>query len=49
MPYRAPKISNFCMRLDWGIINNFINCSNIQFATELELKILEQVQYLNLC
>jgi hypothetical protein len=29
--YITPKISNFCMRLSWDIMNNFINCANIQF------------------
>jgi hypothetical protein len=36
------------MSLDWGIVNNFLNCADIQFSTELELKILEQIQHLNL-
>jgi hypothetical protein len=33
---------------DWGIVNNFISWANIQFSIELELKILEQIQHLNL-
>jgi hypothetical protein len=49
MLYHAQKINNFCMQLDWGIMNNFLNCSHIQFPTELDLKILEQIQHLNLC
>jgi hypothetical protein len=48
MPYLAPKILNFCLKLYGVIINNFLNCSNNQFSIELELKILEQTQHLNL-
>jgi hypothetical protein len=48
MPYLAPKIPNFCMLLDWGIMNNCQNCADTQFSIELELKILEQIQHLNL-
>jgi hypothetical protein len=48
MPYLAPKISIFHVPLDWGIINNSLNCSEIQFSIELELKIMEQVHHLNL-
>jgi hypothetical protein len=29
-------------------MNNFLNCADIQFSIELELKILEQIQHLNL-
>jgi hypothetical protein len=29
------------------IMNNFLNYTDIQFPTELELKILEQIQYLS--
>jgi hypothetical protein len=47
MPYLPPKIPHFCMLPDWGIVNNFISCANIQFSIELELKILEQIQHLN--
>jgi hypothetical protein len=25
MPYRALKFPNFCMRLDWNSMNNFLN------------------------
>jgi hypothetical protein len=37
MPYLAPKISKFCMMLDWGIINNFLNCAHIQISIDVEL------------
>jgi hypothetical protein len=47
MPYRAPKIPNFCMSLDRGIMNNVLNCADIQFSIELGLKILEQIQHLS--
>jgi hypothetical protein len=33
VPYLAPKIPNFCMPLGWDIINNLINCAEIQFPT----------------
>jgi hypothetical protein len=33
VPYFAPKTPNFCMRLAWDIMNNFLNCDNIQFLT----------------
>jgi hypothetical protein len=33
VPYVTPKIPNFCMRLAWDIMNNFLNCANIQFPT----------------
>jgi hypothetical protein len=36
------------MLLDWGIVNNFLNFADIQFSIELEFKILEKIQYLNL-
>jgi hypothetical protein len=32
----------------WGIVNNFVNCADIQISIELELKILEQINHLNL-
>jgi hypothetical protein len=38
VPYIAPKFPNFCMRLTWDIINNFLNCSDIQFQTQIGLK-----------
>jgi hypothetical protein len=31
--YLATKIPNFCMRITWDIMNNFLNCANIQFLT----------------
>jgi hypothetical protein len=46
-PYSTPNIPNFSMWLSWDIMNNFLNCADIQFLTQLELKILEQIQYLN--
>jgi hypothetical protein len=42
------KNSQFCMSLDWRIMNNFLNCADIQFSIELELKIRKQIQHLNL-
>jgi hypothetical protein len=35
------------MLLYWGIMNNSLNCADIQFSMELELKILEQIHHLN--
>jgi hypothetical protein len=40
----APKFLNFCMRLDWSILKNFINCTDFKFPIEIMLKILEQIQ-----
>jgi hypothetical protein len=37
------------MWVDWDIMNVFPNCADIQFQTEVELKVLEQIQHLNLC
>jgi hypothetical protein len=34
MSILASKIPNFWMRLDWNILNNFLNCSNFKFPTE---------------
>jgi hypothetical protein len=48
VPHLAPKISNFCMQLAWDIMNNFLDCADIKFLTEIELKILDQIQQLNL-
>jgi hypothetical protein len=48
MPYLASKIPKFSMLLDWGIVNNSLNCADIQFSRELELKILKQIHHLNL-
>jgi hypothetical protein len=48
MSYLNPKIPNFGMLLDWGIMNNSLNCADIQFPIELESKILEQIHHLNL-
>jgi hypothetical protein len=36
------------MLLDWGIMNNYLNCAGIQFSTKLELKFLEQIHHLKL-
>jgi hypothetical protein len=33
VPYLAPKIPNFCMWLASYIMNNFLNCADIQFPT----------------
>jgi hypothetical protein len=46
--YHAPTIPNFFMWLACNIINNFLNCANMKFPTEIELKILEQIEHLNL-
>jgi hypothetical protein len=48
VPYFTPKIPNFFVKLDWNIRNNFINCADFRFPTESMLKILEQIQNLNL-
>jgi uncharacterized membrane protein len=44
MPSIAPQITKFCMRLEWCILNNFLNCANFIFPIEIMLKILEQIQ-----
>jgi hypothetical protein len=31
MPSITPKIPKFCMRLDWSILNNFLNCVDFKF------------------
>jgi hypothetical protein len=36
------------MRLDSIFMNKFINCADVKFPTDIMLKILEQIQYLNL-
>jgi hypothetical protein len=35
------------MMLDWRIMNNFLNCDDIQFSIDVELKLLEQIHNLN--
>jgi hypothetical protein len=47
MPYPAPKIPKFRMLLDWGIMNNSLNCADMQFSIELVLQILEQIHHFN--
>jgi hypothetical protein len=47
MPYLALKIHKFLMLLDWGIMNNILNCGDIQISIDVELKFLEQIHYLN--
>jgi hypothetical protein len=47
MSYLAPKLPKFCMQLDWGIVNNSLNCADIQFSIDVELKLLEQIHNLN--
>jgi hypothetical protein len=47
MSYLAPEIPKFGMLLDWGIVNNFLNCTDIQFSIDVELKFLEQIHNLN--
>jgi hypothetical protein len=46
--YPTPKIPKFCMLVDWGTMNNSLNCSGIQISTKLELKFLEQIHHLKL-
>jgi hypothetical protein len=48
MLFIAPKNFKFCVRLYWSILNIFFNCANFKFSTEILLKFLEQIQYLNL-
>jgi hypothetical protein len=48
VPYSATKIPKFCMRLDWSIMNIYIDCAYFKFPTESMVNILEQIQYLNL-
>jgi hypothetical protein len=47
MSYLNTKIPQFCMLLDWGILNNFLNCAEIQISIDVELKFLEQIHNLN--
>jgi hypothetical protein len=47
VPYIAPKIPNFCMCLAWCVINNCLNYTDAKLPTEKDLKIQEQIQYLN--
>jgi hypothetical protein len=39
-----PKILNFCMRLGWSSLNNFLNCADFKFQIEFMIKILGQIQ-----
>jgi hypothetical protein len=48
MPYLDKQIPNFCMNLYCNVLNNFLNCADFKFPTKIKLKILEQIQYLNL-
>jgi hypothetical protein len=48
MHYSALTILKFCMRLDCSILHIFLNCADFKFPTDLILKLLEQIQYLNL-
>jgi hypothetical protein len=47
MSYLPPKNPKFCMLLDWGIMNNILNCADIKFSIDVELKFLEQIPNLN--
>jgi hypothetical protein len=47
MSYITPKLPKFCMLLDWGTVNNFLNCADIQISIDVELKLLEQIHNLN--
>jgi hypothetical protein len=46
MPCDAPQIPKFCMLLDWGTMNNFFYCADIQISIDVELKFLEQIHNL---
>jgi hypothetical protein len=35
------------MGLDRSVFHNFLNCVDIKFPTEIILKFLEQIEYLN--
>jgi hypothetical protein len=48
MPSIAPRIPKFCIRVYWSILQNVLNCDDFKFPTKIMLKILEQIQYLNL-
>jgi hypothetical protein len=39
--YLALKIPNFCMSLARDIMNNFLNCADIQCPIQMEIKILK--------
>jgi hypothetical protein len=43
----APKIPKVFTLLDWGIMNNFLNCADIQISIDVELEFLEQIHNLN--
>jgi hypothetical protein len=42
------KNSQISLAVILGIMNNSLNCTDIQFSIELELKIMEQIHHLNL-
>jgi hypothetical protein len=42
------KNSQFLYALSWDNMNNFLNCADIKFLTQTELKILDHIQYLNI-
>jgi hypothetical protein len=46
MSYTTQKITKMCMLLDWGIVNKFLNCADIQISIVVELKFLEQIHNL---
>jgi hypothetical protein len=48
MPYLAAKIPNLCMMPYWKILNNFLNCGDLKFLTEYEIKFMERIQYLKI-
>jgi hypothetical protein len=48
-PFLALKIPKFCLSVAWDIMNIFLHCAGIQFSTEMELKILDQIHHLNIC
>jgi hypothetical protein len=42
------QISNVCMLVVWDIMNIFLHGADIEFPTEIELKILDQIHHLKL-
>jgi hypothetical protein len=48
IPSSTPKIPKFFIMLDWSVMHNFLNCANFKFPIKIMLKIMEQIQQLNL-
>jgi hypothetical protein len=47
--YLPPKIPKFCMLVTWNIMNIFLHGADIQFPTQIELKIMDQIHLLKFC